>query len=155
MSRLPSGQSTLDAWVRPFGRTTLPLRLRTSLFVVLFVLKKLHRRASRFGLAFGLLLEFFRRTIAQRRVQPLPIELCLRKLQRSSCARPVRTDSLAASRISSTCTFNRGESGSSMGLSWRMQSTKYATGLLVAPCGALSEMSSPSNPDFPRSSVDL
>ena len=29
MSRLRSGQSTLDAWVRPFRRTTLQLRLRT------------------------------------------------------------------------------------------------------------------------------
>src|SRR5437879_4151974 len=81
-------------------------------------------------------------------------ELCLRKLQRSSCARPVRTDSFAASRISSTCTFNRAESGSSISLSWRMQSTKYATGLLVAPCDALSVSGSPSSPDFPRSSAD-
>jgi hypothetical protein len=29
MSRSRSGQSTLDAWVRPFRRTTLQLRLRT------------------------------------------------------------------------------------------------------------------------------
>src|SRR5260370_20652086 len=29
MSRLRSGQSTLGAWVRPFRRTTLQLRLRT------------------------------------------------------------------------------------------------------------------------------
>ena len=29
MSRWRSGQSTLDAWVRPFHRTTLQLRLRT------------------------------------------------------------------------------------------------------------------------------
>jgi hypothetical protein len=29
VSRLRSGQSTLDAWVRPFRRTTLQLRLRT------------------------------------------------------------------------------------------------------------------------------
>jgi hypothetical protein len=29
MSRLRSGQSTLDACLRPFHRTTLPLRLRT------------------------------------------------------------------------------------------------------------------------------
>jgi hypothetical protein len=29
MSRLRSGQSTLDAWVRPFRRTALQLRLRT------------------------------------------------------------------------------------------------------------------------------
>jgi len=29
MSRLRSGPSTLDAWVRPFRRTTLQLQLRT------------------------------------------------------------------------------------------------------------------------------
>ena len=51
-----------------------PLR---NLFAVLFVLKKHHRCASRFGLAFGLLLEFFRRSITQGGVQPLPIVILL------------------------------------------------------------------------------
>ena len=51
-------------------RPQQPLR---KLFVVLFVHKNLDRRASIFGLAFGLALEFFRRAIGQRRMQALLI----------------------------------------------------------------------------------
>jgi hypothetical protein len=47
---------------------------------VLLVLKKHHRCASRFGLAFSPSLEFFRGTTAQRRVQPLPIVILFDEL---------------------------------------------------------------------------
>src|SRR5258706_14853670 len=60
-------------WGRGRHLSPLPQQSFRILFVVLFVLKKHHLRASRFALAFGLLLEFFRGSIAQRRVQPLPI----------------------------------------------------------------------------------
>jgi hypothetical protein len=42
--------------------------------------QKTHRCASRFGLAFSLSLEFFRGSIAQRRVQPLPIVILFDEL---------------------------------------------------------------------------
>src|SRR5713101_878431 len=67
-------------WGRGRHLSLLPQQSFRSLFVVLFVLKKLHRRASRCGLALSLLLEFFRRTIAQRGVQPLPIVILLDEL---------------------------------------------------------------------------
>src|SRR5215469_18132632 len=51
-------------------RPQQPLR---NLFVVLFVHKNLDRCTSIFGLTFGLALEFFWGSIAQRRVQALPI----------------------------------------------------------------------------------
>src|SRR5271165_4246132 len=47
---------------------SLPQQSFRNLFVVLFVLKKLHRRASRFDLTFSFSLELFRGSIAQRRV---------------------------------------------------------------------------------------
>jgi hypothetical protein len=49
-------------------------------FLLFFVLKKLHRRTSRFGQGFGPLLEFFRGSIAQRRVQRLPIVILIDEL---------------------------------------------------------------------------
>jgi hypothetical protein len=67
-------------WGRGRYLSPLPQQSFRILFVVLFVLKELHRRASRFGLGFGLLLEFFRGSIAQRRVQPLPIVILLDEL---------------------------------------------------------------------------
>src|SRR6266481_2158657 len=67
-------------WGRGRHLSPLPQQSFRILFVVLFVLKKHHRRASRFGLGFGLLLEFFRGSIAQRRVQPLPIVILLDEL---------------------------------------------------------------------------
>src|SRR5258705_8966634 len=68
-------------WGRGRHLSPFPQQSFRNLFVVLFIiLKKLHRRASRFGLGFGPLLEFFRRTIAQRRVQPLPIVILLDEL---------------------------------------------------------------------------
>src|SRR2546430_2390553 len=66
--------------------------------------------------------------------------------QRSSCCFPVRADARAASRISMTCTFSFMESGSSIGLLFRMQSTKYEIGLLVAFGAGSSAIRSPSNP---------
>src|SRR4029077_13050453 len=51
-----------------------------NLFGILVVLKKHYRCASGFALAFGLLLEFFRRLITQGGVQPLPIVILLDEL---------------------------------------------------------------------------
>src|SRR5712692_787501 len=67
-------------WGRGRHLSPFPQQPCRNLFAVLFALKKLHRCASRFGLAFGLLLEFFRRSIAQRGVQPLPIVILLDEL---------------------------------------------------------------------------
>src|SRR5712664_1134331 len=67
-------------WGRGRHLSPRPQQSFRILFVVLFVLKKHHRRTSRFGLGFGLLLEFFRGSIAQRRVQPLPIVILLDEL---------------------------------------------------------------------------
>jgi hypothetical protein len=67
-------------WRRGRHLSLLPQQSFRNLFVALFVLKKLHRRASRFGLAFSLSLEHFRGSIAQRRVQPLPIVILLDEL---------------------------------------------------------------------------
>src|SRR5438445_10562366 len=68
--------------------------------------------------------------------------------QRSSCGFPVRADSRAASRISITCTLSRAETGSSMGLLLRMQSTKYEIGLLVSFGSGSSVTLSPSGGTF-------
>src|SRR5216684_4433008 len=46
-------------WGRGRHLSPRPQQSFRILFVVLFVLKKHHRRTSRFGLGFGLLLEFF------------------------------------------------------------------------------------------------
>src|SRR5579859_3145508 len=51
-------------WGRGRHSSPLPQQSLRILFVVLFVLKKHHRRTSRFGLGFGLLFEFFRGSIA-------------------------------------------------------------------------------------------
>src|SRR5229473_3423821 len=67
-------------WGRGRHLSPRPQQSFRILFVVLFVLKKHHRRTSRFGLGFGLLLEFLRGSIAQRRVQPLPIVILLDEL---------------------------------------------------------------------------
>ncbi len=67
-------------WGRGRHLSPLPQQSCINLCAVLFVLKEHHRRASRFGLGFGLLLEFFGGSIAQRRVQPLPIVVLVDEL---------------------------------------------------------------------------
>src|SRR5258706_15451648 len=68
--------------------------------------------------------------------------------QRSSWGLPVRADSRAASRISITCTLSNAETGSSIGLLLRMQSTKYVIGLLVSLGSGSSARLSPSGGTF-------
>ncbi len=60
------------------------------------------------------------KSTAQRKLE----ELIRAFAQRSSWGFPVRADSRAASNISMTCTFSCDETGSSIGLFLRMQSTK-------------------------------
>src|SRR5215469_442509 len=55
-------------WGRGRHLSPRPQQPFRNLFVILVVLKKHHRCASRFGLALGLLLKFFRGPIAQGRV---------------------------------------------------------------------------------------
>src|SRR5260370_17215228 len=59
-------------WGRGRHLSPLPQQPFRNLFVVLFVLKKLHCCASSFDLALRLLLEFFRGPIAQPGAHPLP-----------------------------------------------------------------------------------
>src|SRR5712671_4270992 len=72
------------------------------------------------------------------------LNLFISALHRNSCGFPVRADSRAASNISITCTFSRAESGSSIGLSLRIQSTKYEIGLLLSFGNASNVKLSPS-----------
>src|SRR6516225_11404708 len=68
-------------WGRGRHLSPRPQQPFRNLFVILVVLKKHDRCASRFGFAFSLLLEFFRRSIAQSGVQPpLPIVILLDEL---------------------------------------------------------------------------
>src|SRR5215469_596870 len=67
-------------WGRGRRLSPFPQQPFRNLFGILVVLKKHHRCAARFGVAFGLLFEFFWRSIAQRGVQPLPIVILLDEL---------------------------------------------------------------------------
>src|ERR1700687_713460 len=97
----------------------------------------------------------FGRKLSRLQIEVMQVRLRTRMLQRSSCGLPVRADSLAASKISITCTLSRAETGSSMGLLLRMQSTKYEIGLLVSFGSAASVTFSPSAATFgPRASAE-
>src|SRR5882762_3234030 len=68
-----ASSSRRRVWGKGTHLSPRPQQPFRNLFLVLFVHKNLDRCASIFGRTFGLALEFFWGSIAQRRVQALPI----------------------------------------------------------------------------------